>query len=75
MVNTQSQTTISPHNQAPLCTRIYPSEAELEEKLQNAARAQEAWKQIDLKERIAIGYKFMVRTKFIAAKRDVHCVL
>ncbi|KAL4072004.1 Aldehyde/histidinol dehydrogenase [Scleroderma citrinum] len=59
MTNAQSQTTISPHNQAPLCTRIYPDEAELSEKLQNAARAQEAWKKIDLKERIAIGYRFM----------------
>ncbi|KIM64493.1 hypothetical protein SCLCIDRAFT_1213318 [Scleroderma citrinum Foug A] len=59
MVNALSQTTISPHNQTPLCTRVYPTEAELDEKLQNAARAQEAWKQIDLKERIAVGYKFM----------------
>ncbi|KAG6333991.1 hypothetical protein ID866_5096 [Astraeus odoratus] len=59
MASTQTQTTISPHNQAPLCTRVYPSEAELDEKLGNAARAQEAWKKVDLKERIAIGRKFM----------------
>jgi len=72
MANTLSQTTLSPHNQTPLCTRIYPTEAELDEKLQNAARAQEAWKQIDLKERIAVGYKFMVRAEYRHSEARIH---
>lgn len=72
MVNALSQTTISPHNQTPLCTRVYPTEAELDEKLQNAARAQEAWKQIDLKERIAVGYKFMVLIEYLHSDARIH---
>ncbi|KAI6144321.1 Aldehyde/histidinol dehydrogenase [Pisolithus tinctorius] len=59
MANPKSQTTISPHSQAPLCTRVYPDESELDEKLQKAARAQKEWKKIDIKDRIAIGHKFM----------------
>lgn len=61
MANVEIQTTISPHNQAPFCTRTYANETELDKKLLNAAQAQEAWKRVALKERIAIGYKFMVR--------------
>ncbi|KAI6008718.1 Aldehyde/histidinol dehydrogenase [Pisolithus orientalis] len=59
MANPKSQTTISPHSQAPLCTRVYPDESELDEKLQKAARAQKEWQKIDIKDRIAIGHKFM----------------
>ncbi|KAI6123017.1 Aldehyde/histidinol dehydrogenase [Pisolithus croceorrhizus] len=59
MANPNSQTTISPHNQAPLCTRVYPNESELGEKLREAARAQKEWEKVDLRERIAIGRKFI----------------
>lgn len=60
MASAQSQTTLTPHNQAAYCTRVYPTEAELDQKIQKAALAQAAWKKVSLKERIAIGYKFIV---------------
>ncbi|KAJ3480357.1 hypothetical protein NLI96_g8411 [Meripilus lineatus] len=59
MSNEKSQTTIIPHSQEPLVTRHYPTEAQLEEAIQKAAIAQKAWSQVPLKERIAIGYKFI----------------
>ncbi|KAH7886643.1 Aldehyde/histidinol dehydrogenase [Phlebopus sp. FC_14] len=59
MASAQSQTTISPHNQAALCTRVYPNEAELDVKIRNAAHAQQAWKKVELKRRIAIGHEFI----------------
>jgi acyl-CoA reductase-like NAD-dependent aldehyde dehydrogenase len=55
------QTTISPHTQQPLVTRVYPSEAELAEAIERAAHAQEAWRRVALSERVAIGRKFIVR--------------
>ncbi|KAK2459605.1 hypothetical protein APHAL10511_008360 [Amanita phalloides] len=54
-----SQTTISPHNQQPLVTRIYPSKSDINVVITNAAAAQKVWATVPLSERIAIGYKFM----------------
>ncbi len=56
-----SQTTLIPHNQQPLVIRNYPSLAQLDKSIQNAAVAQEKWARVPLKQRIAIGRKFMVR--------------
>lgn len=72
MANVEIQTTISPHNQAPFCTRTYANETELDKKLLNAAQAQEAWKRVALKERIAIGYKFM--DEFEKMKQEELCL-
>jgi hypothetical protein len=57
-----SQTTITPHNQQPLVTRTYPSEEELDGVITRAALAQKAWARVPLKDRIAIGTKFLVCT-------------
>ncbi|EIM92724.1 succinate semialdehyde dehydrogenase [Stereum hirsutum FP-91666 SS1] len=57
--STTSQTTISPHNQQGLVTKQYPSESELDGSIERAAKAQKAWSKVPLKERIAIGNKFM----------------
>jgi len=55
-----SQTTISPHNQKPYITRQYPSTADLDSSIEKAAVAQKAWAKVSLKERLAIGQKFIV---------------
>ncbi|KAI0919779.1 hypothetical protein AcW1_003056 [Taiwanofungus camphoratus] len=55
----RSQTTIIPHNQQPLVTRIYPSEAELDELIKRSATAQKQWSHVPLQERITVGRKFM----------------
>ena len=60
------QTTISPHNQQPYVTRQYPSAAELDAQLDKAAAAQKAWARVPLKERIAIGYKFIDEFKALS---------
>jgi acyl-CoA reductase-like NAD-dependent aldehyde dehydrogenase len=54
------QTTISPHTQQPYVSRKYPTVADLDAALDSAAKAQKAWARVPLKERIAIGHKFMV---------------
>jgi delta 1-pyrroline-5-carboxylate dehydrogenase len=54
-----SQTTITPHSQKPLVTRVYPSESELNVLIQNSATVQKEWSRVPLQERIAIGRKFM----------------
>ncbi len=54
------QTTIIPHSQQPLVTRTYPSEQELDGFITIASKAQKTWSKVPLKERIAIGYKFIV---------------
>ncbi|KLO11966.1 ALDH-like protein [Schizopora paradoxa] len=54
-----SQTTISPHNQKPFVTREYPSTGELDAILQAAAKAQASWRNVPLRERIAIGHNFI----------------
>lgn len=63
MANIQTQTTIIPHNQEPYATRTYPSQSELNVKLQNAALAQAAWRKRTLEDRIETGHKFVVCTK------------
>jgi hypothetical protein len=55
-----SQITIAPHNQQPFVKRFYPSETELDEIIDNSAKAQKAWSRIPLKERIELGWKFIV---------------
>lgn len=59
MASTKTQTTIIPHSQQPLVTRTYPSDAELDAVIQTAADAQKSWAKVSLKERIAVGYKFI----------------
>jgi len=61
-MDASSQTTITPHNQQPLVTRTYPSEPELNEIIVRASVAQRAWARVPLKDRLAIGTKFLVRT-------------
>ena len=61
-VDPMSQTTLIPHNQQPLVIRTYPSDAQLEKSIQQAAAAQEKWARVPLKNRIAIGLKFKVRS-------------
>jgi acyl-CoA reductase-like NAD-dependent aldehyde dehydrogenase len=54
------QTTIVPHTQQPLVTRVYPSESELDDAIERSGKAQTAWNAVPLDERIAIGRKFIV---------------
>ncbi|KAI0034265.1 succinate semialdehyde dehydrogenase [Vararia minispora EC-137] len=63
------QTTISPHNQQPYVTRQYPSAADLDVALDKASKAQKVWARVPLKERIAIGHKFM--DEFRAMSDDI----
>lgn len=56
-----TQTTISPHSQKPFITLAYPSKQDLDAIVSKAVEAQTAWKNVDLKERIQIGRKFIVR--------------
>ncbi|KAF8067591.1 succinate semialdehyde dehydrogenase [Lyophyllum atratum] len=53
------QTTIIPHSQQPYVSREYPSVLELDTAIRNAAEKQKAWAAVPLKERIAIGRKFI----------------
>lgn len=55
----KSQTTIIPHSQKPLVTRIYPSQSELDVLIQNSVKAQKEWARVPLQQRIAVGRKFM----------------
>ena len=55
-----SQTTIIPHSQKPLVTRVYPSQAELDSSIVLADIAQKQWKATPLAHRIEIGRRFMV---------------
>ncbi|KAG9312587.1 Aldehyde/histidinol dehydrogenase [Chiua virens] len=59
MPNVQTQTTTVPHTQEPYVTRTYPTEDELNDKLQCAALAQITWRQRPLKHRIEVGNKFV----------------
>ena len=63
------QTTISPHNQQAYVTRQYPSTTEIDAQIDKAAAAQKAWARVPLKERIAIGYKFI--DEFKAMSDDI----
>ncbi len=55
-----SQTTITPHNQQPFVTRTYPSQLELDGIIRRSSLAQNAWARVSLKDRLAIGTKFVV---------------
>jgi delta 1-pyrroline-5-carboxylate dehydrogenase len=59
-VTPSSQTTITPHNQQQLVTRTYPSELDLDIAIRRSSVAQKAWARIPLKDRLAIGTKFVV---------------
>ncbi|KAH7923585.1 aldehyde dehydrogenase [Leucogyrophana mollusca] len=59
MAQPTSQTTISPHDLSELVTRQYPDKEYLDGVINRAAEAQKAWRRVPLKERIAIGEKFM----------------
>jgi len=67
-----SQTTIIPHNQQPLITRTYPEQSELDTLIKNASEAQKTWSKVPLKERIAIGRKFMVSYLSTSQRVPVH---
>lgn len=60
-----SQTTLSPHTQAPLVTRQWPSEEELDAIVQTSANAQKQWQKVSLDERLKIADKFVVSTSLI----------
>ena len=55
-----SQTTITPHNQQPFVTRTYPSQLELDITIRRSSIAQNAWARVPLRDRLAIGTKFVV---------------
>ena len=65
MSSGQTQTTIIPHSQKPLVTRQYPTEDELNRAIVRSAAAQKQWSKVPLKERVAIGYKFIVCIPFL----------
>lgn len=58
-----SQTTLIPHSQKPLVTRVYPSLNHLSDTIGKAKDAQKKWQSVPLQDRIAIGRKFMVQAK------------
>lgn len=62
-MDTETQTTISPHNQKPLVTRAYPSQQELDAAIKASANAQKEWAKVPLKDRIQIGNRFIVRSR------------
>lgn len=64
-----TQTTISPHNQQPLVIKTYPSESELANVISQAEAGQKEWAKVPLRERIAIGRKFMVSNSTLSAYR------
>lgn len=68
------QTTISPHNQQPLVSRSYPAQNELDVLITKAREAQKAWSNLPLKERVAIGYRFMVGANTLIWSHCIHAV-
>lgn len=60
--SSEVQTTISPHNQQPLVSRTYPSQEQVNEAIVKSKKAQKEWAKVPLKERIAIGRRFIVST-------------
>lgn len=54
------QTTISPIDQSPACTRPLLSSEQLDTVIGDAVKAQKAWKKVSLDERIAIAEHWMV---------------
>jgi acyl-CoA reductase-like NAD-dependent aldehyde dehydrogenase len=58
------QTTISPNDQSPVCTRPLVSEEQLDVVISDAVKAQKSWKKVSIDERIQIAEKWMVN-KFV----------
>lgn len=54
-----TQTTISPHSQKEYVTRTYPSAYHVDAAITAAAAAQETWKGVPLKDRLAICSSFL----------------
>jgi len=55
------QTTISPHSGHPYHVETYPASSDLNRIVENAAHSQKEWMRTTLDDRIAKGYKFIVR--------------
>ncbi|KAH8105450.1 succinate semialdehyde dehydrogenase [Cristinia sonorae] len=64
--NDVSQSTRTPHSQQIYVVRAYPSKEEVEQKINRAAAAQKSWSKVPLKDRIAIGRKFMEEFKALS---------
>ncbi|TCD71120.1 hypothetical protein EIP91_000214 [Steccherinum ochraceum] len=54
-----SQSTITPHSQQIYVVRAYPAKEDIEQTIALSAAAQKSWSKVPLKDRIAIGRKFM----------------
>ena len=61
----KTQTTITPHSQAPLVTRTYPTEEELDAAIRRAGEAQRAWARVPVEERVQVGRRFIVSLVFV----------
>ncbi|PVG01247.1 ALDH-like protein [Serendipita vermifera] len=59
----KAQTTIIPHSQQELVTRIYPSTDEVDATVKAAAEAQRKWRDVSLQDRMAICSKFLEEIK------------
>ena len=57
------QTTIIPHSQQPYVTRTYPTSDQVDAVIVASAAAQEKWKLLPLKDRIAICSRFLEEMK------------
>jgi acyl-CoA reductase-like NAD-dependent aldehyde dehydrogenase len=57
------QTTIIPHSQQPYVTRTYPTSDQVDAAIVASAAAQEKWKLVPLKDRIAICSQFLEEMK------------
>ena len=62
-ITVMAQTTISPHNQKPFVTRSYPSETDLDGIIERSTIAQKSWSRVPIRERIDIGWKFIVSSQ------------
>ena len=64
-MSSKVQITIAPHTLAPVVTRTYPSDAELDALVDGMYEAQKKWAAVSLEERIQIGWKFVVSCGFV----------
>ncbi|KAF7761486.1 hypothetical protein Agabi119p4_9478 [Agaricus bisporus var. burnettii] len=53
------QVTVTPHTQQPLVSRTYPVQEDLDAAVLKAHTAQKSWSSISVKDRVAIGRRFM----------------
>ncbi|EKM75670.1 hypothetical protein AGABI1DRAFT_116267 [Agaricus bisporus var. burnettii JB137-S8] len=53
------QVTVTPHTQQPLVSRTYPVQEDLDAAILKAHTAQKSWSSISVKDRVAIGRRFM----------------